>query len=49
MKKCKRGNGGVRSSGLLRNLGVLEKIGGWCFHAKHVRGVDNVLADVITR
>ena len=34
--------GGERGSEIGRddeNLGVLEQIGGWCFQAKHVRGV----------
>ena len=34
---------------LMRAMGVLERIGGWSVQAKHVRGVENVLADGITR
>ena len=30
-------------------MGGLERIGGWSFQAKRVRGVENVLADGITR
>lgn len=30
-------------------LGVLEEKGGCCYQAKHVRGVDDNLADSITR
>ena len=49
VKNCKGGKGEVRSGGMMRILGVLEQIGGWCFQAKHVRGVENGLADGITR
>ena len=30
-------------------MGVLERLGGWSFQAKHVRGVDNFLVHGITR
>ena len=33
----------------MRIMGVLERIGGWSFQAKHVMGVENFLADGITR
>ena len=49
VKKCKGGKGEVRSGGVMRILGVMEQIMGWCFRAKHVRGVENGLADGITR
>ena len=39
----------ARTGALMRMLGALETQGGWCFQAKHVRGVDNRLADGITR
>ena len=35
--------------GVLIIVGVMGQIGGWFFQAKHVRGVDNVSADEITR
>ena len=49
VKNCKGGKGEVRSGGMMRFFGVLEQIGGWCFQVKHVRGVENRLADGITR
>ena len=39
----------VRTGDLMRILGVLEVKRKWCFQAKHVAGVDNSLADLITR
>ena len=33
----------------MRMLGCLEMRCGWCFRAKHVRGVANVLADGVSR
>ena len=33
----------------MRMMGALEAKGGWCFQARHVRGVDNRLADGLTR
>ena len=39
---CKRGRGDqVRTGALMRMLEALETEGGWCFQAKHVRGLDN--------
>ena len=35
--------------GMIRIMGLSERIGGWSFQAKHVRGVDNILADEISR
>ena len=49
VKNCKEGKGEVTSGGMMTILEVLEKIGGWCFQAKHVSGVENELADGITR
>ena len=46
---CGGGEGEERSGGRMRIMEVLEKIGGWSFQAKHVRGVENVLAGGITR
>ena len=46
---CKGGNDDLRAGGLIRILGALEVRGKWCFQAKHVAGVDNYLADFITR
>ena len=34
---------------MMRIMGALERIGGWSFQAKYVRGVENILADGITR
>ena len=44
--------GGEESQGIgamMRMMGALETIGGWCFQARHVPGVENRLADGITR
>ena len=46
---CKGRKDDVRAEGLMRTLGALEVKGKWCFQAKHVVGVDNYLADLITR
>ena len=46
---CKGGKDDVRAGGLMRILGALEVRGNWCFQAKHVAGMDNSLADLITR
>ena len=46
---CKGGKDNVRAGGLMRILGALEVRGKWCFQAKHVAGVDNSLAELITR
>ena len=45
---CRGGENDVRAGGLMRILGALEIRGKWCFQAKHVAGVDNSLADLIT-
>ena len=34
---------------LMRMIGAFEAKGGWCFQARHVRGVDNRLADGLGR
>ena len=34
---------------MMKIIGVLERIGGWRFQAKHVRGAENFLAGGITR
>ena len=47
--KLQRGKDAVRAGGLMRILGTLKVGGNWCFQAKHVAGVDNSLADLITR
>ena len=49
-KELPRG-GGEEGEGraLTRMVGVLEARGGWCFQARHVRGVGNRLADGLTR
>ena len=46
---CRGGKNDVRAGGLMRILGALEVRGKWCFQAKHVVGVDNSLAHLITR
>ena len=44
-----RGGREPRSGALMRILGCLEVRSGWCFRARHVKGVNNVLADGISR
>ena len=44
-----RKGGKSESRGTDEDIGALETKRGWCFQAKHVRGVDNSLADEITR
>ena len=46
-----KGRGGrePRSGALMRMLGCLEMGSGWCFEAAHVKGVDNTIADGISR
>ena len=39
----------VRVGALMRIMGALEAKGGWCFQARHVRGVNNRLADGLAR
>ena len=46
---CRGGNDNVRAGGLMRILGALEVRRKWCFQAKHVAGVNDSLADLITR
>ena len=46
---CGGGKGEERSRGMVRIMGVLERIGGWSFQAKHVRGGENILVDGIRR
>ena len=48
VNRC-RGGREPRAGALMRILGCLEKHSGWCFRAKHVRGVANVLADGVSR
>ena len=46
----KRGGAKIRRAGLLRRLvGRKEITSGWCHIAKHIAGVDNTLADSISR
>ena len=50
VKKCRGGKkDNARVGALMRWLGVLESKGDWCFQAKHVPGVENTLADGLTR
>ena len=46
--KC-RGGREPRSGALMRLLGCLEVGSGWCFDALHVAGVENTIADGISR
>ena len=39
----------ARVGASMRIMGALEARRGWCFHAGHVREVDNSLADCLTR
>ena len=48
VNRC-RGGREPRAGALMRILGCLEMRSGWCFRAKHVRGVANVLADGVSR
>ena len=48
VNKC-RGGSEPRSGAIMRMLGCLEMGSGWCFEAAHVRGVDNTIADGISR
>ena len=48
ISRC-RGGRDPRSAALMRILGGLKVSSGWCFHAKHVAGIDNVIADGISR
>ena len=48
VSKC-RGGKEQRSGALMRVLGCLEMGSGWCFRAKHIKGVRNTLADGISR
>jgi hypothetical protein len=38
-----------RASAMMRWLGVIEVLSGWCFSALHIPGKDNKMADGITR
>ena len=49
MLNCKRGKDDLRAGGLMKILGALEVKRKWCFQAKHVAGMYNSLADLITR
>lgn len=44
-----RGPREPRSGALMRILGCLEMRSGWCFRARHVKGIANTLADGISR
>lgn len=44
-----KGRGGIRTGAPMRILGAMEAKGGWYFQAKHVKRVDNKLADGIMR
>lgn len=46
---CKEGKDNVRTGGMMTILGGLEVKRKWCFQARHVVGMDNSLADLITR
>ena len=48
VNRC-RGGRKPRAGALMRMLGCLEMRSNWCFRAKHVRGVTNVLADGVSR
>ena len=48
VSKCRRGTE-PRSGALMRLLGCLEVGSGWCFDALHVVGVENTIADGISR
>ena len=48
VSKC-RGGREPRSGALMRLLGYLEVGSGWCFDALHVAGVENAIADGISR
>lgn len=44
-----RGAREPRSGALMRMMGCLEMRSGWCFRARHVKGISNTLADGISR
>ena len=48
VSKC-RGGREPRSGALMRLLGCLEVGSGWCFDALHVAGMENAIADGISR
>ena len=48
VNRC-RGGREPRAGGFMRMLGCLEMRSGWCFRAKQVRGVANVLVDGVSR
>ena len=48
VNRC-RGSREPRSDAVMRMIGCLEMRSGWCFRAKHVKGVANTLADGISR
>ena len=48
VNKC-RGGKEPRAGAVMRVLGCLEMGSGWCFRAKHIKGVRNTLADGISR
>ena len=48
VNRC-RGGREPRSGAVMRMMGCLEMRSGWCFRAKHVKGVANTLADGISR
>ena len=48
ISKCREGRE-HRSGALMRLLGCLQVGSGWCFDALHVAGVENTIADAISR
>ena len=48
VNRC-RGGRELRPGAVMRMMGRLEMLSGWCFQAKNVKGVVNTLADGISR
>ena len=48
VNRC-RGDRELRSGAVMRMMGCVEMRSGWCFRAKHVKGVVNTLADGMSR
>ena len=48
VNRC-RGGWEPRSGAVMRMMGCLDMRSGWCFWAKHVKGVANTVADGISR
>lgn len=49
IRKCHGEKDRIRARELMRMLGVLEGRGGWSFQVNHIKRVDNVLAEGMTR